>query len=90
MLFCYYTSRTINMHDKLIKLEPFSKSSVLRVKLFNLKYGCGLTTATATGDETGASVTYTTAHSNTGSLTHHLRPGMEPTSARILVRFLTH
>ena len=36
-----------------------------------------------------ASVTYTTAHSNTGSLTHGARPGMEPLSSWILVRFIT-
>ena len=36
------------------------------------------------------SVTYITAHGNTGSLTHWTRPGTEPTSSGILVRFLTH
>ena len=35
------------------------------------------------------SVTYTTAHSNTGSLTHYVRPGIEPSSSWILVRFIT-
>ena len=35
------------------------------------------------------SVTYTTAHSKAGSLTHWSRPGTEPTSSRILVRFIT-
>ena len=33
--------------------------------------------------------TYTTAHINTGSLTHWLRPGIEPTSARILVGLIS-
>ena len=33
------------------------------------------------------SVTYITAHSNTGSLTHWVRPGIEPRSSRMLVRF---
>ena len=35
------------------------------------------------------SVTYTTAHSNAGSLTHWARPGVEPSSLWILVRFFT-
>jgi len=36
------------------------------------------------------SVTYTTAHGNTRSLTHWMRPGIEPVSSWILVRFVTH
>ena len=36
-----------------------------------------------------ASVTYTAAHSNAGSLTHRVRPGIEPTSSWILVGFIT-
>ena len=38
-----------------------------------------------------ASAIYTTApaHSNTGSLMHWVRPGIEPKSLRILVRFIT-
>ena len=35
------------------------------------------------------SVNYTTAHSNVGSLTHWVRPGIEPASSWILVRFVT-
>ena len=35
------------------------------------------------------SVTYTTDHSNTESLTHWLRPGMEPASSWILLGFVT-
>ena len=35
------------------------------------------------------SVTYTTAHSNTGSLNHWTRPGIEPASSCILVRFVS-
>ena len=45
-------------------------------------------TAMATPDP-GWSVTYTAAHSNTGSLTHWAGPGIEPTSSRILVRLVT-
>ena len=33
------------------------------------------------------SANYLTAHSNTGSLTHRARPGIEPASSWILVRF---
>ena len=35
------------------------------------------------------SMTYTTAHGNTGSLTHWARPGIEPTSSWILVMFIS-
>ena len=35
------------------------------------------------------SVTYAKAHSNAGSLTHSAKPGTEPVSSWILVRFLT-
>ena len=34
-------------------------------------------------------MTYTTAYGNAGSLTHSRRPGSEPTSTWILVRFIT-
>ena len=37
----------------------------------------------------GATVTYTTAHSNAGSLTHWPRPGIKPASSQILVRFIS-
>ena len=36
-----------------------------------------------------ASVTYTTAHNNAGSLTHWARPGIEPASSWILVGFFS-
>ena len=36
------------------------------------------------------SVTYTTAHCNTGSLTHWARPGIKPESSWILVGFRNH
>ena len=35
------------------------------------------------------SATYITAHGNTGSLTHWVRPGIEPTSSWMLVRFVS-
>ena len=35
------------------------------------------------------SVTYTTAHGNAGSLTHYVRPGIEPASSWILVGFIS-
>ena len=37
----------------------------------------------------GVSETYTTAHSNAGSLTHWMRPGIEPVSSWIPVGFIT-
>ena len=33
---------------------------------------------------------YTTAHGNTGSLTHWARPGIKPTTSWFLVRFVNH
>ena len=36
------------------------------------------------------SATYTTAHGNTGSLTHWARPGIEPTTSWFLVGFVNH
>ena len=35
------------------------------------------------------SATYTTAHSNTGSLAHWARPGIEPASSWIVIRFVS-
>ena len=35
------------------------------------------------------SVTFSTAHGNAGSLTHSVRPGMEPSSSYVLVGFIT-
>ena len=37
-----------------------------------------------------SSVTYTTGHGNARSLTHWSRPGIEPTSSWVLVRFFNH
>ena len=39
---------------------------------------------------TAMSVTYTTAHSNVGYLTHWVRPGIEPASSWVLVGFVNH
>ena len=46
------------------------------------------TTATAMPDR-AASANYTTTYSNAGSLTHGVRPGIEPVSSWILVTFVT-
>ena len=37
-----------------------------------------------------ASATYTTAHSNAGSFTHRVRPGIEPVSPWMLAGFINH
>ena len=42
------------------------------------------------GSELGLHATYTTAHSNIGSSTHWSRPGIEPASSWIPVRFINH
>ena len=47
------------------------------------------TTATETWDEIQAmSATYITAHGNAGSLTHWMRPGIEPATSWVLVGFV--
>ena len=46
-------------------------------------------TATATPDVSPASATYTTAHGNTGSLTHGVGPEIKPTSSCVLVGFVS-
>ena len=46
------------------------------------------TTATATLDPSHITA-YTVAHGNTGSLTHGVRPGIDPPSSWILVGFVT-
>ena len=46
------------------------------------------TTATGTQD-LRQSVTYTTAHSKARSLTHWVKPGIEPASSQTLVRFIS-
>jgi len=46
------------------------------------------TTATPTWDPT-VSVTYTTTHGSAGSLTHWVRPGIEPATSWLLVRFVS-
>ena len=38
----------------------------------------------------GRSVTYTTARGKPGSLTHRVRPGIEPVTSWLLVRFINH
>ena len=47
------------------------------------------TTATATWDPSRVCDLDTTVHSNTRSLTHRVRPGIEPASSWILVEFVT-
>ena len=57
----------------------------LRVKLELLLLA--FTTATQCRIQ-AASLTYATAHGNTGSLTHRARPGIKPASSRMLIRFV--
>ena len=52
-------------------------------------YGCRPTTQTQQCGIWATSATYTTAHSNTRSLTHWARPETEPVSSWILVRFVS-
>ena len=54
----------------------------------NRSYSCWSTPQPQQRQIWAASVTYTTAHSNAGSLTHWMRPGIEPASSWTLHRFL--
>ena len=54
----------------------------LRLHLRHMEVPCGRIRA--------ASATYTTAQSNIRSLTHRVRPGMEPSPSGILVGFINH
>ena len=55
----------------------------------NQSYSCQPTPQQQQCEIWAASVTYTTAHSNPGSVIHWARPGIEPTSSWILVGFVT-
>ena len=45
--------------------------------------------AYATATATWLQPAYTTVHGNAGSLTHYVRPGIEPASSWILVGFIS-
>ena len=70
-------------------LGPYLRNmEVPRLGVESELYLPAYTTATATQDSSHIrAVTYTTAHSNTGPLTHWARPGIEPASSWIPVRF---
>ena len=55
----------------------------------NQNYSCRRTPEPQQPRIWAASATYTTAHSNAGSLTHWERPGIKPTSSGILVGFIS-
>ena len=55
----------------------------------HLSYSCWPTPQRQQHGIWAASVTYTTAHSNTGCLTYWARPGIKPTSSWILVWLIT-
>ena len=73
--FCFL--RPHPRHMEISRLEVESESQLLATA-----------TATATWIQT-ASTTYTTAHGNTGSWTHWVRPGIEPATSWFLVRFIS-
>ena len=53
-------------------------------------YSCWSTPQPQQLGSQGSSATYTTAHSNNGSLTHWMRPGIQPTSSWMLVGYRYH
>ena len=55
----------------------------------NLSYGCWPTLQPQQHRIWAVSVTYTTAHSNIGSLTHWARPRFKPASSWMLVNFVS-
>ena len=65
-------------------------SSQVRSQIANWSCSCQPTPQPQQHQTQAACVTYTTAHDNTRSLTHCLRPGTKPASSWILVGFITH
>ena len=57
--------------------------------LSNRSYSCQLTSQPQECWIQAKSATYTTAHGNTGSLTHWARPGIEAATSWFLVRFVS-
>ena len=49
----------------------------------------GLHQSRSNATSRAASAAYTTAHGNAGSLTHWARPGIEPATSQLLVRFVS-
>ena len=56
----------------------------------NQSYNCWPTPQRQQYQIWATSATYTIAHGNTGSLTHWVRPKMEPTTSWFLVGFINH
>ena len=61
----------------------------MEVPMSNRSYTCRPTPQPQQQRIWTTSVSYITAHGNAGSLIHWVRPGMEPTSSQIPVRFVT-
>ena len=55
----------------------------------NQSYSCQPTPQSQKCQIWAASVTYSTAHGNTGSLTQWARPGIEPTTSWFLIKFVS-
>ena len=76
-----------------LKMRLFSYRWILRVLIFSFFLFRAAHAACRRSQTRGriraASATYPTAHSNAESLTHCVRPGIEPTSSWILVGFVT-
>ena len=91
----YITScHSVSFHSPATSLLSFFLWHICGIWKFpiqglNWSCSCGPTPQPQQHQIRVVSVTYTTACSNVGSLTHWAGPGIEPSSSWILVRFLT-
>ena len=76
LFFCF-----LGLHSRHMEVPRLGSKLELQLPAYTM--------ATATHGIRAASATYTTAHGNAGSLTHGLRPGIEPASSWFLVRFIS-
>ena len=97
MIFCCY-SKSLNLRlrlaedafdSNLIFFRAATAAYVISRLGVELELQLPAYTAAIAMPDPAVSATYTTAHGNTGSLTHWVGPGIEPESPWILVGFIT-
>ena len=80
MRFCFNLFVFLGPHLGHMELPRLGVESELQLPAYTQPQQCQIRATSAT---------YTTAHSTAGALTHWSRPGIEPASSRILVRFVS-
>ena len=79
VFFFFFFSLFLGLHQRYMGVPTLGDESELQLPPY----------ATVTAMRIQESVTYTAAHGNAGSLTHRVRPAIDPESSWILVRFMT-